>query len=171
VDLYLVRHAIAFGRDDDQWPDDSARPLSPEGEALFEQAARGLGRVASSVDLVLSSPFVRAWRTAEILQSAAGWPAPEESAALEAGRPTKDVMAALDQHAELQAVALVGHEPDLSELASYLLSGSGEGLLLEMKKGGVGCLRVDDLASRGSASLKWWLTPKILRALAPGRRG
>ena len=74
--LYLVRHAIAHGRDPECWPDDSRRPLTPEGEEDFRGAARGLGRVVPEVDMLLSSSYERAWRTAEILAEQAGWPAP-----------------------------------------------------------------------------------------------
>ena len=65
--IYLVRHAAAFERDPDRWPDDSERPLAPEGEEEFRLAARGLARVVPRVDAILSSPYRRAWRTAEIL--------------------------------------------------------------------------------------------------------
>ena len=41
MDLYLVRHAIAFNPDPTQWPDDSQRPLTPEGQKRFKRAARG----------------------------------------------------------------------------------------------------------------------------------
>ena len=75
MDLYLVRHAIAFDFDTSQWPDDSQRPLTPEGQKRFSRAARAW-RARPSVDLVLSSPWVRAWQTAELLESEAGWPRP-----------------------------------------------------------------------------------------------
>src|SRR3954468_17149609 len=92
MDVYLVRHAIAATRDSAQWPDDSERPLTSEGEARFRKAARGLRRVAARVDVVLASPYVRAWQTAEILERAAGWPAPERAPELEAMRSTADAV-------------------------------------------------------------------------------
>ena len=72
MELLLVRHAIAFARDPDQWPDDGERTLSPEGEARCRKAARGLKSVQPAVELVLSSPYARAWQTAEILAEEAG---------------------------------------------------------------------------------------------------
>ncbi len=68
MDLYVVRHAVAHKRDEDLWPDDAKRSLTPEGEERFRHAAGGILRLVSEVGLVLSSPFVRAWRTAEILE-------------------------------------------------------------------------------------------------------
>ena len=122
MDVYLVRHAIAETRDSTQWPDDSERPLTPEGEARFRKAARGLRRVAPQVDVVLASPYVRAWQTAEILEREAGWPAPERAPELEATRAPADGVELLRRHAS-NSVALVGHEPCLSGLASLLLAG------------------------------------------------
>jgi len=63
-------------------------------------------------------------------------------------------------------VALVGHEPGLSEIASYLLAGTGHrGVDLEMKKGGIACLGVDGEPGPGTAWLRWLATPRILRGL------
>ena len=76
LDLYVVRHAVAYERDAERWPDDARRPLTPKGEQRFQEAVKGLTSVAApEVEVVLSSPFARAWRTAEILAEA-GWAAP-----------------------------------------------------------------------------------------------
>ena len=72
MDLYVVRHAVARERDANLWPDDSKRPLTPRGEERFRHAAGGILRLVSEVGAVLSSPFVRAWRTAELLEQRAG---------------------------------------------------------------------------------------------------
>ena len=76
MELYLVRHAIAEERDPRRWPDDAQRPLSERGRARFARAAAGLRTLGVEVDLLLSSPYARAWATAEILSEEAGWPAP-----------------------------------------------------------------------------------------------
>jgi phosphohistidine phosphatase len=164
VELFLVRHAIAHDRDPKQWPDDADRPLTEEGEELFQQAARGLARIAATVDAVLASPFVRAWRTAEILTEEAGWPAPERCEALEAGGPITGLVKEIRQRQGLDSLALVGHEPDLSELAARLLAGKEDALTIEMKKGGVASLVTQ--GETVSAYLRWLATPKILRGLA-----
>jgi phosphohistidine phosphatase len=70
--LYLVRHGVAFDADPTQWPDDRDRPLTPDGEKKFREVAAGLATLAPTVDVVLSSPLVRAWQTAQILQTRAG---------------------------------------------------------------------------------------------------
>ena len=87
MDVYLVRHAAAFDRDPDRWPDDGRRPLTPKGEEEFRLAARGLARLVSRVDAVLSSPYERAWRTAQILSELDSWPVTEASPVLEPTLP------------------------------------------------------------------------------------
>jgi phosphohistidine phosphatase len=165
MDLHLIRHAIAFDRDPGRWPDDSLRPLTPEGEERFRRAARGLGRLVPSVDIVLASPYPRAWRTAELLTEEAGWPAPVRCDELAAERDATEPARILQRHSVATAVAMVGHEPTLSELASLLLVKATGRLQLEMKKGGAVCLSMRGEAQPGSATLRWLLTPKALRAL------
>jgi len=166
VELLLVRHAIAFNRDPDRWPADGDRPLTPQGEARFQKAARGLRTLVPSVELVLSSPYTRAWRTAEILTEETGWPPPQPSESLEAERSRADAVGAIRSQADHGSLALVGHEPNLSELASFLLTGDERRLLLEMKKGGVACLALPDGVAGGKGVLRWVATPKMLRTMA-----
>jgi phosphohistidine phosphatase len=165
VTLYLVRHAIAFERDPMRWPDDGERPLTDNGEAKFQRGAAGLRTIAGTVDVVLSSPLVRAWQTALILRDAAGWPDPTRFDPLQPAMGAGAVVAALGDYADADALALVGHEPDLTALASYLLTGMGGEMRLEMKKGGAACLRCDGGVAPGAATLVWWATPKMLRSL------
>ncbi|TML01847.1 MAG: hypothetical protein E6G40_01890 [Actinobacteria bacterium] len=75
-------------------------------------------------------------------------------------------MGAIRSQADHGSLALVGHEPNLSELASFLLTGDERRLLLEMKKGGVACLALPDGVAGGKGVLRWVATPKMLRAMA-----
>jgi len=173
VDLYVVRHAVAHKRDEDRWPDDAKRPLTPEGEERFRRAAGGILRLVPEVGLVLSSPFVRAWRTAEILEQT-GWPAPVRCEELEPDYPPHKVLSVLARHEDLDSVAIVGHRPGLHELVSYLLTGDtiGEdcGARVQIKKGGVARLSFEGVTDPGAGSLEWVLTPKALRAAGGKRR-
>jgi phosphohistidine phosphatase len=166
MDVFLVRHAIAFNPDAAAWPDDRDRPLTPVGEKKFRRAAKGLRELVPRVDVVLSSPLTRAWQTAEILQAKAHWPAPVRADALEPGRPAAEVLETLQPHASVASLALVGHEPSLHELASYLLAVEPGAVRLTMKKGGVARLVFADAIRAGSADLEWLLAPRVLRALA-----
>ena len=159
LDLFIVRHGIAENQDPIRWPDDADRPLTLEGEVALRKEAQGLTNLTDPPTTVLSSPYVRAWRTAEILHEEAGWPPPEPFKALEADHAPQDVIDELASAPGGPTIALVGHEPMLSELTGILIGGGS----VELKKGAVARLDVRAL-TRGGATLRWLLPPKVLRA-------
>jgi phosphohistidine phosphatase len=165
LDLYLVRHAFAAHADFSVWPDDAERPLTEDGITRFRAAAGGLQRLIPAVDAMLSSGYARAWQTAELLHDVAGWHEPEECPALEAGQPVTLALDVLQGSTE-RSIALVGHEPQLSTLASLLCTGSVDGLQLELKKGAVAALSFAGPVEPARAWLRWAVSPKILRKLA-----
>jgi phosphohistidine phosphatase len=167
MELYLIRHAIAEDRDATRWPDDSARPLTAAGAERFARAVHGLRRLVPAVETVLSSPYERAWQTAEILRDEAGWPPPEPCDALGAHHASRAALEVL-QERRVGSIALVGHEPYLSSLASLLLAGTPERVDTELKKGGAIGLRYDGDPVPGRAILLWSASPRILRGLARG---
>lgn len=158
-----MRHAIAGHADSARWADDSQRPLTEEGIARFRSAARGLAKVVPAVEHVLSSPWKRAWQTAEILQQERGWPAPQPCPELSGDRPVGEAVALLGDF-KPASLAFIGHEPHLSSLASALLSGDPSLVGLELKKGGVVFLDLPN-GRADSAVLRWSVSPKILRLL------
>jgi phosphohistidine phosphatase len=162
--LILVRHGIAGVRDILKWPNDGDRPLTQKGRRRFEVAAQGLAQLEPEVDLVLASLKVRAWDTAVILHEEAGWPAPQALDELRESAP-EAVLAALEPYRSLDSVALVGHEPFLTRLASHLLASQG-GIAIDLKKGGALCLELPEEGSESTARLLWLLQPKALRGLA-----
>ena len=161
MDLYLVRHAVAHNRDPARWPDDSERPLTPQGEDDFRTVARKLGRMAPGVQAVLSSPFARAWRTAEILAETTAWPAPKSFPPLQPAMQPREVVRELASYSRVESLALVGHRPSIHQLAAYLLTCDPDGLDIKIKKGGVVCIRFRAENSKGK--LRWLLTPEVLR--------
>ena len=115
---------------------------------------------------------MRAWQTAELLESEAGWPRPVACEALSAGRGPADVLQALQPFTTCSTIALVGHEPILHELASYLLTADTDAQI-EMRKGSVAHLEVGEGLRPGAGRLHWLLPPKVLRSSAThtfGRR-
>jgi phosphohistidine phosphatase len=161
-ELYLVRHGLAEERGD-AWPDDTKRPLTDEGISRMRKAARGLARLGVSVEVVLTSPLVRARQTAEILAGALD-PRPSlvNVDSLAPDGAYASVVADLEKHARKTRLALVGHEPMIGEFAARLL---GSRHPIEFKKGAVCRIDIDDLPPAGPGDLRWMLTPKILRAL------
>ena len=162
----MVRHAVAFKRDEERWPDDGGRPLTPEGKADFRAAARGLGHLVLSVDALLSSPLARSWQTAEILAELEGWPEPKGFPALEPEVPPEEAATALEAYARAGSVVVVGHRPGLHELVSYLLAGDAEADV-KIKKGGALCLSFDGPTRARTAALRWLLTPALLGSCVP----
>jgi phosphohistidine phosphatase len=165
--LILVRHAVAFPHDPARWPDDSRRPLTPKGERVSHEAARGFGRLAPVPDVVLASPFPRAWRTAEILEEEAGWPPPRPTEALQKERTPAEAMEAVEAvraQAGSAVMALVGHEPNLTELASTLLAGDASAVRIELDKGGALALGFQN-GDPAQPTLRWLVTQEVLRSL------
>jgi phosphohistidine phosphatase len=160
--LLILRHAVAVARGTPGIADDD-RPLTPDGERKFKKAARGLARVAPRPAALLSSPLPRAWRTAEIAAAAWGRLTPEKTAAL-VGGSLADLGQALAAYDSEAMVAIVGHEPHLSGLLAELV-GSRAAERLAFRKGGAALVEVPAGLTRGG-NLAWFLTPKLLRALA-----
>ena len=168
LELYLVRHAVAAERGPD-YPDDDQRPLTPDGVEKWTRAVAGLRELDVAVDVVLTSPLTRAVETAQILS--AGLRRRPRVVAVEAlspGRRVSDVVAAVTAHADaargVSRLALVGHEPDLGELAARLLGARGA---IEFKKGAVCRIDVTRALPGGPGVLRWFLPPRVLRGLAP----
>jgi phosphohistidine phosphatase len=164
IELYLVRHAIAAERGAN-YPDDRERPLTSEGIARFKRAVTGLKSLDMTVDLVLTSPLVRATHTAELLLS--GLPKKPRVETLDALAPGGRMPAVLEAITKFskkyRRIALVGHEPDLGELAVKLLQARGR---IEFKKGAVCCIELDGAMPTGPGRLLWLLPPRVLRRTA-----
>ena len=161
--LYLVRHAIAFERGQD-WPDDAKRPLTHKGAARMREIVDGLLELGVELDLVITSPLVRAKQTADLI--IAGWteaPGLVVSPALSPGAAASGLTDVLSQQTEAAGIALVGHEPGLGELGAWLI---GARHPLMFKKGGVARIDVPAMPLGGSGVLVWMATPKMLRQLS-----
>lgn len=161
-ELYLIRHGLAEERGD-RWPDDNKRPLTDEGISRMRKATRGLARLGVTVDVVLSSPLVRARQTAEIV--AAGLDPRPSLVNIDSLAPDGSfaaIVADLEKHGRKTRIALVGHEPAVGELAARLI---GSRHPLELKKGAVCRIDLDEIPPGGPGDLRWLLTPKILCAI------
>lgn len=129
----------------------------------MQKVAVRLRDLIGGTDLIVSSPYVRARQTAEILSQFFFETKVIEAAELVPQGPPAAFVRWLKAHGrDHQSVMAVGHEPQLSVFASYLLSGQNESIL-ELKKSGVACLEVESFGDLGpaSAELKWLLPPKI----------
>jgi phosphohistidine phosphatase len=161
--LLIVRHAIAHQRNVQHWPDDADRPLTKIGKKKFERVARRVGSFLDKPELLFTSPLTRARQTARILRREADFPKPKQMGALRPGGGSKRVIDGL-READAKFVAIVGHEPDLSELISELLVGSPSTVAGSLKKGGLVVLEFSDDIQSGKASLAAYVPPRLLAA-------
>jgi phosphohistidine phosphatase len=167
VNLYLLRHGIAAEPGTPGYEIDSERPLVPKGERRLRKAAAAMKKMELSFDLVLSSPFVRARQTAEIVV--------EDLKLKKRLKFSDDLVPDGDFQALIQELnglkpapenaLLVGHEPHLSRFISLLVSGNANATI-EMKKGGLCKLEVENLRAGHCARLAWLLTPAQLELMA-----
>jgi phosphohistidine phosphatase len=162
LELYLIRHGIAAERGE-EWPDDSKRPLTSQGIAKLKKEARGLVALDVSFEQIVSSPLVRTRQTADVIADALKNKPPisTSDALAPAGSPAA-VIEEIAKHVRKARVALVGHEPNLGELAAQLIRSRTP---LEFKKGGICRIDFDVLPPKGAGALRWFLTPRMLRKL------
>ena len=164
MNLYLLRHGIAAERGAGRYRNDAERPLTAKGRRKLRRAAAAMHAMDLSFDVILSSPLVRARQTAELIVEALHCRHRLELTDLLApGARIAGLVRRLKQ-LKPQRVLLVGHEPDLSVLASQLLTG-GDGLAITFKKGGLCRLSADQLRAGRCASLDWLLTPSQLGSI------
>ncbi len=155
--LYFLRHGQAGSRQD--WHrDDSERPLTAEGKKRMQREAAAIWKLGLSLDIILSSPLVRALQTAEIVAKAA------DSTArlitddrLAPGFGPKDLTAILAEHHSARGLLLVGHEPDFSETIGQVTGGGR----ITVKKGSLAYVDVEDPSSL-EGTLVWLIPPKAL---------
>jgi phosphohistidine phosphatase len=164
--LVLIRHGPAEARETFALTgrDDSERPLIDRGRRRTRRAARGLNRLVPALDVLATSPLVRAAQTAEIVAEVYGGPKPVEVAALEPGRRPPELAEWLAAQDHADTVAVVGHEPGLGEAITWFLSGLTVPFV-GLKKGGASQLDLPGEIDGGRASLDWVLAPGQLRKL------
>jgi phosphohistidine phosphatase len=166
MEVVLIRHAIAEPRVDEggTQPNDALRELTTKGRRRMKRCARGLRVLVPRLDILATSPLARAAQTAEIVARAYDGMEPTTVPALKPGGGADGVVRWLREVESSGTVALVGHEPDLSELAIHLLT-SLQHNFLAFAKGGAGLFEVPAGVPAGGAQLLWLATPRMLRRL------
>jgi phosphohistidine phosphatase len=161
IRLYIVRHGIAKEPVDHAGPDET-RPLTGKGRRRFRRSARAFARLGESIDLLISSPYVRAVQTAEILANALKISEVQISHALTPSQSPEAILLAITgQVHEGQGVALVSHDPLVSRLLAHAADLTPvEGARVIFRKGCIVRVDVGSLPSARPAQAKWWLRPK-----------
>ena len=162
MNLYIVRHAIAVDEGTSDYESDSQRPLTDKGRKKMRQIAKALHNLGVEFDLILSSPYVRARETAEILADVFKMKKKIlfSDNLIPMGSPEL-LITEVNEKYSVDSMAVVGHEPHLSTLVGLLAAESGK-IDVTLKKGGVCYLSADDLHHEHRATLEWLLTPGML---------
>ena len=156
MDLILLRHGMA----EDSHPDgDFPRALVEKGREQARRAANLLKSAGLLPEIVLTSPLVRARQTADEFCQTAGMPGAVIQGWLACGMSPETAMIELTAYRDFKTVAIVGHEPDFSELIQWILGGGGGSI--EVKKGAVACLRISPPSQHGM--LRYLVPPKLAR--------
>jgi phosphohistidine phosphatase len=145
MELIILRHGTA---EDFNADGDGARNLIEKGRHQARDAGELLKASGLLPEIVLTSPLVRARQTAEEFCHAAGIPGPVTLPWLASGMNRETALDELVAFREFSRVAIVGHEPDLSELIQYVLG--AHGYAIEMKKGSIACIRISPPAKSGT---------------------
>ena len=164
MNLYLMRHAIAA--DADENTQDNQRALTEKGRKKLGKIARNLEKLELTFDLILTSPYLRARQTADVVADTLGI---KPGLVLESDNLTPlgfgdKLVDEITAREPLQSLLIVGHEPCLSQLIGMLLAGDAS-LSIDMKKAGLCKLTIENLSYGRCATLEWLMTPAQLSAI------
>ncbi|HUJ25059.1 MAG TPA: phosphohistidine phosphatase SixA [Myxococcales bacterium] len=169
IRVYLVRHGIALApAERGELPDDD-RPLTAKGRRRFRRAARAFARLGEPPDFIFTSPLIRAAQTAEILAGALKAAEVGVLEELRSGAPVGPLLAEVARRVKGdQSVALVGHDPQMSQLVAALGDVARADLpRVNFRKGAIVRIDVGELPSGRPSEPKWHMRPKS-RTLAKG---
>jgi phosphohistidine phosphatase len=154
MDLILLRH----GKAENSNPDgDFSRTLVEKGREQARRAARLLKSAGMLPEIVLTSPLIRARQTADEFCETAGMPGAVIQGWLASGVAPPVAMSELAAFHDFKRVAIVGHEPDFSELIEWVLGTVGGNV--EVKKGAIACMEVSPPSRNGT--LLYLIPPKL----------
>ncbi len=168
--IYFLRHAIAVQRGTPGYDDDSLRPLTDMGERKLQLACEGMRYLEPDWDLIVTSPYLRAKETAQIVaQHFNLMHLLREDESLIPQKSTEDLNRFLQTLLPLRSLLLVGHEPAMSRHVSNYVFGSEYGHV-QMKKAGLACVEFKDAVDIGRGTLLWLLTPGQMQRLGRKRK-
>ena len=152
----VIRHAPA-----ESGPADAERALSAAGVSLLRQVRGALQALVPDIGLIAHSPLRRARETAVLLAEVFAVQTAQTDALAPGG--LDDLLSWLAGQSE--AVALVGHEDDLSYWVCHMLTGQG-GRFFHFERAGACLLEFRGPLRAGAAELRWLLGPEHLARMA-----
>lgn len=165
MNVYFMRHGIAQAKDDPKIESDDERELTKKGAKRARKVAKGLRALNIPFDRIVTSPLPRARETADIVAKIFDMKEQvEEAEELKPEASIERLAARLIEYRDCQELLLVGHQPFLGKAASLLLCRS-ESAEIDLKKGGVCCIELNELDMKKPGVFRWMLTPRQLRKL------
>lgn len=159
--LYFLRHASA-GEHFANPKKDEKRALDKEGIEQCGYIGRALTALQVQPDAIVSSPLKRCTQTASLVGNELGYEGKIHlDTGLRPGASFADFRKLLEKYSKLEAVMVVGHNPNLSQFLGSVISDSGCEASIELKKGSVAKVEM----RRTLGTLGWCITPKVLRVL------
>lgn len=158
VILYLLRHGKAdpYGSKPDE-----ARQLTEPGRAAVRAAGPIWMRLGIKPDVVITSPRQRAIDTAALFIAGIGSSAPVGTDdRLAPGARWEDVAKVIDAHSGAASILLVGHEPDLSDIAEHLTGASS----VKLREGGLCRIEFSGAPAPTAGELTLLLDPDVYAA-------
>src|SRR5258706_5549461 len=123
MDIYLIRHGDTVDLATWHDQDDAQRPLTTDGIARLKRQAETLAKWKLPIDTLVSSPFVRARQTADIMAEAFHLPVIEDVLLTRTQFGLPQLEQVLAKHQHTQHLMLAGHEPDFSKILSAVIGG------------------------------------------------
>ena len=171
MQLVVIRHAIAEPREsaDVAGVDDSDRPLTERGQKRMAAAAAGLKKLVPRIDVLATSPLARAAQTAEIVCGEYEGLAPTLLDDLAPQGERRSVLTWMQMQMDGSTLAVVGHEPYLRRMVSWLLA-TPDSHFIQLKKSGACLLQWKSHLTAGDARLAWLLSAAQLRKLGKRKK-
>jgi phosphohistidine phosphatase len=163
MNLYILRHASAGLKRNNPLLD-LKRPLDKEGKTHCLQLAHVLNAMKITFDLVVSSPLKRSLQTAQLVGTETGFE--QKILISNCLAPTANFaqfQRLLRECGAYENVLVVGHNPNITQFLSQLLSGPTETPIVNVRLRKGSLARVSML--RGPAVLQTLLDPRVVRAL------
>ncbi|HZC66109.1 MAG TPA: histidine phosphatase family protein [Candidatus Dormibacteraeota bacterium] len=163
--IYVVRHGAAIDRSDPKCPSEAERYLIAEGMTKTKQVARALAALGIFADVMIASPYVRAWQTAEIFAGVLGY-SRQKIQKTDLLLPSADVgllFRELSRDRKSEEVFLFGHGPQVDGIVAAALGAKKN--CTELKKSGVAVLEMMRV-SPPNGRLLWMAPPRLLRRVS-----
>ena len=166
MDLFILRHGYAGNRLSDPMKD-IKRELTISGKKEVVEIAKSLKKLGVKFNVIFSSPFTRAFQTAQII--AEEYKLTEQIEQSEELKPDGSKGSLYNKLSKLSidsVILIVGHEPYLSSMINDIISNNeNHNNNIILKKAGLSRIKITSTVPKFKGELRWLLTPRILKKI------